>query len=242
MDTKRKAEDPPPDEPPAKVTDQTSPKGTSPIKPRRTPVKQKSTPSKKSQKRKELLLQLRSKKSTTTPLRERTQTTPRKPTTPKAVKSPTTPGKTPKSAAKLGIKKETAKTITQHVSAGISSWHEAFEIYGRLVLESNANTREERKALYDKLAANLVVARITCIAYSQDPAWLDRKTFSNMKEKEYCEMCDKHNLVSGGKIVFGNTSQLLGDVAVPADFMSQAKLVRRINVPKVNLSHYLTLG
>ena len=50
-------------------------------------------------------------------------------------------------------------------------------------------------------------------------------------------MCDKHKLVSGGKIVFGSTSQLLGDVAVPADFMSQAKLVRRVNVAKVNLSH-----
>ena len=105
------------------------------------------------------------------------------------------------------------------------------------MLESNANTREERKALYDKLAANLAITRITCITYSQDPAWLDRKTFSNIKEKEYHEMCDKHKLVSGGKIVFGSTSQLLGDVAVPADFMSQAKLVRRVNVAKVNLSH-----
>jgi hypothetical protein len=237
MDTKRKAEDTPPDEPPAKVTSQISPKGTSPIKPSRMPVKQKPTPSKNSQRKKELLLRLRSKTSTSTPLRERTQTTPRKPTTPKAVKSLTTPGKTPKSAAKLGLKKETTKTITQHVSAGIGSWHETFEIYGRLVLESNASTQEERKTLYEKLAANLVITRITCITYSQDPGWLDRKTFSNIKEKEYHKMCDKYNLVSGGKIVFGSTSQLLGDVAVPADFMSQAKLVRRVNVAKVNLSH-----
>jgi hypothetical protein len=177
MDTKRKAEDPPPDEPPAKVMAQTSPKGTSSIKLRRTPLKQKQTPGEKS-KKKELPLRLHSKTSTKTPLRGRTQTTQRKPTIPKAVKSLTIPAK---SGAKLGIKKETTNTITQHVSAGLSSWHETFEIYGRLVLESNANTREERKTLYDQLAPNLVITQISCIQF-QSKLW-SKIAFFSVNEK-----------------------------------------------------------
>jgi hypothetical protein len=73
------------------------------------------------------------------------------PTTP----TPTTP-KTPASARLLGTKKATATAVRKHATASNTSLHTMLERLMDMVMERRPRTVEERKALLDVLAEQLV--------------------------------------------------------------------------------------